>query len=142
LPPRLASVDRVVALAREASPGMRLVSVVYPHSRFTTPRHYLVWTKGTTPVTAHLFSPVLIDAETGEFAAVLRLPTYLRALELARPLHFGSYGGMPLKLIWAVFDVVTIVVLVSGLCLWCERRKSKRQLRSMVGRRALAAGPG
>jgi uncharacterized iron-regulated membrane protein len=123
LPQQLASVDRVVAMARDASPGMRLVSVVYPYSRFTTPRHYLIWTKGTTPLTEHLFAPVLIDAETGEFTGVLKLPFYVRALELARPLHFGNYGGLPLKLIWAVLDMITIAVLVSGLYLWLRRKR-------------------
>jgi uncharacterized iron-regulated membrane protein len=123
LPQQLASVDRIVATARDASPGMRLVSVVYPYSRFTTPRHYLIWTKGTTPLTEHLFAPVMIDAETGEFRGVLKLPFFLRALELARPLHFGNYGGMPLKLIWAVLDLITIVVLVSGLYLWLRRTR-------------------
>jgi uncharacterized iron-regulated membrane protein len=35
----------------------------------------------------------------------------------------GDYGGWPLKLLWAMFDVVTIVVLVSGLYLLIVRRK-------------------
>ena len=30
---------------------------------------------------------------------------------------------MPLKIIWAVLDIITIVVLVSGLYLWLSRRK-------------------
>jgi uncharacterized iron-regulated membrane protein len=124
LPAQLSSVDAAVALAREASPGMRLVSVVFPHSRFTSPRHYLIWTKGTTPLTAHLFAPVMVDAETGELTAVLQLPWYLRTLELSRPLHFGNYGGMPLKLIWATLDIITIIVLCSGLYLWLARRRS------------------
>ena len=52
------------------------------------------------------------------------LPLYLRALEVSRPLHFGDYGGMPLKVLWALFDVVTIVVLVSGVYLWLAKRSS------------------
>ena len=114
LPTKLSSLDEVVALARAVSPDMRLVSIVFPHSRFTSPRHYLVWTKGITPLRAHLFTPVMIDAETGELAGVLRLPWYVRVLELSRPLHFGNYGGMPLKIIWALLDIMTIVVIGSG----------------------------
>jgi uncharacterized iron-regulated membrane protein len=52
------------------------------------------------------------------------MPWYLRALEVSRPLHFGDYGGTPLKIIWAVLDLVTIIVLCSGLYLWIARRKS------------------
>jgi uncharacterized iron-regulated membrane protein len=123
LPLQLHSVDDAVALARRASPGMKIVSVVFPNSRFSSPRHYLVWTKGTTPLTEHLFVPVLVDAETGELTAALSLPWYLRSLELSRPLHFGNYGGLPLKVIWAILDIATIIVLGSGLYLWVRKRR-------------------
>jgi uncharacterized iron-regulated membrane protein len=39
-------------------------------------------------------------------------------------LHFGDYGGWPLKVIWTVLDLVTIAVLVSGLYLWLFRRRA------------------
>ena len=29
------------------------------------------------------------------------MPWYVKALKLSQPLHFGDYGGMPLKIIWA-----------------------------------------
>jgi uncharacterized iron-regulated membrane protein len=51
------------------------------------------------------------------------LPLYLRALEISRPLHFGDYGGLPLKIIWALLDVITIVVFGSGLYLWLARSR-------------------
>jgi uncharacterized iron-regulated membrane protein len=123
LPTQLHSVDDAVALARQASPGMKIVSVVFPHSRFSSPRHYLIWTKGITPLTEHLFVPVLVDAETGELTGALSLPWYLRSLELSRPLHFGNYGNLPLKVIWALLDIGTIIVLGSGLYLWVRKRR-------------------
>jgi uncharacterized iron-regulated membrane protein len=83
----------------------------------------LLWAHGSTPLTAQLFSPVLVDARTGKLTAVVKMPWYLRALEISRPLHFGNYGGMPLKIIWALLDLVTIVVLGSGLYLWAAKRK-------------------
>ncbi len=67
------------------------------------------------------------------------LPWYLRILELSRPLHFGDYGGLPLKIIWGLFDIVLIVVLVSGLYLWLSKRKSpiERELNLLVERESL-----
>lgn len=120
----LTSPDAAFRTAREALPGMQVISLVYPGARFGTPYHYLLWAKGGTPLTSRLFSPVLVDARTGELAAVVQMPWYLRALELSRPLHFGDYGGMPLKIIWALLDLVTIVVLGSGLYLWIGRRRT------------------
>ena len=48
----------------------------------------------------------------------------MKTLLVSQPLHFGDYGGMPLKIIWAILDIVTIIVLGSGLYLWLARRRS------------------
>ncbi len=46
------------------------------------------------------------------------VPWYIRLVEVSRPLHFGDYGGLPLKILWALFDLVSILVLISGVYLW------------------------
>jgi uncharacterized iron-regulated membrane protein len=51
------------------------------------------------------------------------MPWYITALFVSQPLHFGDYGGMPMKIVWALLDILTIVVLGSGLYLWIVRRK-------------------
>ena len=71
--------------------------------------------RGDTPLTARPLEPVMADAQTGAITASVALPWYLTALLVSQPLHFGDYGGMPMQVIWAVLDVVTIVVLASGL---------------------------
>jgi uncharacterized iron-regulated membrane protein len=128
-PATLVSIDDAMTVAVKASPGMRITSVLFPYSRFNSPRHYLVWTKGATAVDGHLFTAVMVEADTGRLDAVLALPWYLRVLEMARPLHFGDYGGLTLKIIWALLDTVTIVVLASGVYLFAARsRPVPRQL--------------
>jgi uncharacterized iron-regulated membrane protein len=124
VPKALASVDAAVETARKALPEMNTASVIFPTSRFGSPRHYLIWTRGRTAVTSQLFTPVLIDVETGALISAHGLPLYLRILEISRPLHFGDYGGWPLKVIWALLDLMTIGVLASGLYLWLHRAKS------------------
>jgi uncharacterized iron-regulated membrane protein len=123
IPARLASADAAVATARRILPDMKVASVIFPTSRFGSPRHYLIWTRGKTAVASRLFTPVLVDAETGELTSARDLPWYLRALEVSRPLHFGDYGGMPLKIIWTLLDLITIAVLGSGLYLWFARSR-------------------
>jgi uncharacterized iron-regulated membrane protein len=118
--PAQAAADTVKA----ALPDMIVNSVIFPGSPFGSPYHYVVWTKGRQPLTARLFSPALVDARSGKLAAVVDMPWYLRALEVSEPLHFGDYGGLPLKILWALFDFVTIIVLGSGLYLWLSRRTS------------------
>ncbi|EGH48568.1 PepSY-associated TM helix, partial [Pseudomonas syringae pv. pisi str. 1704B] len=37
-------------------------------------------------------------------------------------------GGMPMKILWAVLDVLTIIVLGSGVYLWWVRRRAARSV--------------
>jgi uncharacterized iron-regulated membrane protein len=125
---------------KAALPDMTANSVIFPGSPFGSPYHYLIWTKGREPLTSRLFSPALVDARSGKLASVVSMPWYLRALEVSRPLHFGDYGGLPLKIIWALFDLVTIVILGSGLYLWLSRRASAEEAeQELVASHAVAA---
>lgn len=124
-PAELSSLQAAYDTVQKALPAMTITNVVYPGAPYASDQHYLLWAKGNTPLSSRLFSPVLVDARTGHLSAVVRMPGYLRALEVSRPLHFGDYGGTPLKVIWVVFDIAAIVVLISGLYLWWARRKSE-----------------
>ena len=58
-----------------------------------------------------------------ELYVIREMPWYNQMLSLSQPLHFGDYGGLPLKILWAILDVITLIVLGSGLYLWITRRK-------------------
>jgi uncharacterized iron-regulated membrane protein len=119
-----ASAQQAIETARRATPGMDVSFVGFPGSRFSTSHHYMVFMRGDAALTARLLKPVLIDAATGELVDSRALPWYLTMILIAQPLHFGDYGGLPLKIIWALLDIVTIVVLLSGIRLWLSRRRS------------------
>ncbi len=125
LPPveRPGSLQRAVSAAQELEPGMQLGFVGFPGSRMSSPHHFAVFMRGTEPLTSRLLKPVLVDAQTGQVTDSRQMPLYMTALLISQPLHFGDYGGMPLKILWAVLDVITIVVLGSGLYLWIRRRQ-------------------
>jgi len=114
----LGSLEQAVAAARAREPGMKIGFIAFPGTVFSSAHHYGVFMRGTTPLTERLFKPVLVDALTGEITASRELPWYLSALLLSQPLHFGDYGGGPMQWLWAVLDVLTIIVLGSGLYLW------------------------
>jgi uncharacterized iron-regulated membrane protein len=124
VPARPTSVNAAVVVAARAVPGMTPSFVAFPGSIFSSKSHYAVFLHGDTPLTSRLLKPALIDAETGELTDSRDMPWYVSALFISQPLHFGDYGGMPLKIIWALFDVLTIFILVTGLYLWMRRRKS------------------
>lgn len=125
-PKHFTSLDAAIATVRAAVPDGTLQSVWFPGTRFSTPQHYAVFQHGTTPLTKRMLYVALVDAETGKLTDVPDMPWYAKALFVSQPLHFGDYGGLPLKIIWALLDIITIVVLVSGLYLWLGRRRSVR----------------
>ncbi|MDG3581193.1 PepSY-associated TM helix domain-containing protein [Galbibacter pacificus] len=121
----LSSLEAAVNVAENKIPTMDVSLVAYPGTPFTSKHHYAVFMKGNTELTSRLLMPVLIDAKSGTITDARKMPWYVNTLFISQPLHFGDYGGITLKIIWAVFDVLTIVILITGLYLWFERRKSK-----------------
>ncbi|MBC9915334.1 PepSY-associated TM helix domain-containing protein [Chitinophaga varians] len=123
---QLASLDSALVVAQAAAPDMEPRIITYPGTMFSSKHHYAVFMKGNTALTARLLTPALVDAQTGQLTDHRKMPWYVNTLFLSEPLHFGDYGGMPLKIIWALFDFATIVILVTGLYLWFERRNASR----------------
>lgn len=123
-PSRYGSLDTAVAQARKSRPGSNPQFIAFPGGAFSSKHHFAVFLQGDTPLTERMLTPALIDAETGRLTAVRAMPWYSVALSFAQPLHFGDYGGLPLKLLWAVLDGFTIMVLGSGLYLWLGKRGS------------------
>jgi len=125
-PSQLASLDKVVAEAMKAAPGMEVAFIAFPGTPFSSSHHFAAFMRGDQPLTSRLLKPVLLDGATGEVADARELPLYLKALFVSQPLHFGDYAGLPLKLIWSALDGFTMVVIGSGLYLWGARTLRRR----------------
>ena len=125
-PPLLqrAPATRLLEIAEAAVPGMAADFIAFPGTRFSSEHHYAVFMKGATQLTSHLLTPVLIDASDLHVTAIVERPWYMNALGMSQPLHFGDYGGMPMKVLWGLLDLLTIIVLGSGVYLWWVRRRA------------------
>lgn len=120
----LSSVQAALELSRKRLPGLIVAGIDFPGADLnSSDRHYMIWARGPTLATQQIFTPTLVDVVDGRLDAVLPMPWYLRAIEVSRPFHFGDYGGMPLKIMWALFDLLTIIVLVTGLQLWLRQHR-------------------
>lgn len=128
-PDQLASIQGVIDAAKAKAPGMQVQFVAFPGGSFSTEHHYAVFMQGNTPLTKKLLTPALIDAEDGNFTDMRTMPWYMQALLLSQPLHFGDYGGFPMKILWAILDIFTIIVLASGLYLWLAKGRKGIQTR-------------
>lgn len=126
--------------ARAAVPDMEVRLVAFPGTMFSSPHHYTFFARGTTPITARLLKPALVDATNGQLTDVRDMPWYVKTLFLSQPLHFGDYGGLPLKILWALLDVAAIVVLGSGLYLWLRKPRANTARQEAQGDAHTLAG--
>ena len=115
---KLSSIDEALATARQASPGKTIQFIAFPGVAYSNDRDMAVFLQGETELTKNLLTVVLINAASGKLEAVQDMPWYMKALLYSQPLHFGDYGGLPMKIIWAIFDLTLIFLLGSGLYLW------------------------
>jgi len=129
VPAQVTPLQDAVETALAAFPGMAVATVAMPGSMFAGGHHYDVFLSGAEPLTSKLIKPVMVDAQTGKITEARDLPWYAQALFISKPLHFGDYGGWPLKVLWAVLDLMTIGVLLSGLYLWISRLAGWRSFR-------------
>lgn len=137
---RPGGVQPALDAAMRAAPGMRPQFIAFPGVSWSSDRHLAVFLQGATPLTRKLLTPAFIDARTGRLDAVRPMPWYMQALLLAQPLHFGDYAGLPMKLLWAVLDLLTIAVLWTGLRLWLRAAAtpSSVRVRELLHTRELA----
>lgn len=121
-PTQFASLQQSLDVAQKTEPEMQLGFIAFPGTPYTSKHHYGIFMRGDTPLTKRLFKPVLVDAQNATLTDSRPLPWYLVALLVSQPLHFGDYGGTTLKWIWAVLDILSIIVLWTGLKLWWRKR--------------------
>ncbi|MEM9599894.1 MAG: PepSY-associated TM helix domain-containing protein, partial [Pseudomonadota bacterium] len=71
------------------------------------------------------YEAIQIDGVTGEIipdAAISTETPGNRAVAAMSPLHYGTYGGIALKLLYFVLGIALSIVTIFGLMMWIERR--------------------
>lgn len=116
-----AGLARAITVAAEALPGLRVQEIYMP----ARPGEGI---RIRGDLTATLVRPrantVTVDPDT--FALLGRhrgedLPFNRRVTELADPLHFGTFGGMPTRILWAMMGVLAVTLTLSGLMIAAHR---------------------
>ncbi|MBR8652362.1 PepSY domain-containing protein [Achromobacter sp. Marseille-Q0513] len=131
-PPVARPLQAAVDLARHTLPDRDVSFLALPGSLFSSEGSYTVFMQGRTTLTQHLLQPIVVRIADGALISAEPPPWYMWLLEGSRPLHFGNYGGLPLKLIWALLDLATIAVLVTGLYLYLPKtRRPDRTLQAL-----------
>lgn len=121
----LASLDRVVEAAQAAKPEGVASFIAFPDTQFSVPNHFIVLMRGREGFSEKLIDLVIVDAASGAVNEVRELPLYLKTLVLSEPLHFGDYGGLPLKILWLAFTLMLLMMPISGLIIFYQRKKKR-----------------
>ncbi|MFC6997944.1 PepSY-associated TM helix domain-containing protein [Rufibacter roseus] len=80
------------------------------------------------------YSNIQVDLNTGAVTSVnfLRDKTwYQRALSVLKPLHFGDYAGLGVKLLYSFFGFMPSILAISGFVIWRFRRSASKKGRPM-----------
>ncbi len=119
-----APLESVLRAVHDNAPGTEPASIIYPGMTISGPGHFLVIVHGDPPATSRIVRAILVDAASARVVSQAVMPWYVQALSFSQPLHFGDYGGLPMKILWALLDVLAIIVLGSGLYLWVGRSRA------------------
>ncbi len=114
-----------VDLAQLTLPDREVSFLALPGSLFSSEGAYTVFMRGRSALTQHLLHPVVVRIQDGALISAAAPPWYMWLLEGSRPLHFGNYGGLPLKVIWALLDLAAIVTLLTGLYLYLPKQRNR-----------------
>lgn len=129
------SLNRIFSIANAtAEPGWQVTNVIYPGTEFSTQRHYTVLLTGGQGLEQSLFRVLMVDAASGDVAASPEMPLYFKVILLAEPLHFGNYGGLPLKLLWTACTFMAFFITANGAWLWWDRRRRRGRSASSAPR--------
>lgn len=128
-PEQFGLIEKAVAEAKAARPELKPAFVSYPGTGYSGEHHYGVFMIGQSQLDQRNYQPVLVDAATSKLTGVPTWPLSLSAMYLSQPLHFGDYAGLPLKIVWALLDIIAIIVLGSGIYLWIGHRGQSLQRR-------------
>ncbi|MDX2223722.1 MAG: PepSY-associated TM helix domain-containing protein [Rhodospirillaceae bacterium] len=121
-----AAVDRAIAAAGRALPGLEVFHVALPGDGAP---YIIVQGQLTAALVRDRANAVAIDPATGRVAHVLRgedLGLHQRLSEAADPLHFGTWGGRGtggffVRLVWFAFGALLSALALSGVYLYGAR---------------------
>lgn len=118
--------DEIVRAATDAFPDWRPTLIFFPTSARQT-----IEIQGSVgnPFIRDRANRVFLDPEDLSVVKVQKAPqigwaSYLN--EMADPLHFGVFGGLPTKLIWFIFGVFLTGLSLTGVWLTWRRLKTSK----------------
>jgi uncharacterized iron-regulated membrane protein len=112
-----------VALAREAKPGISITAVYLPYSETEPVTVQGHWRAALVRERA---DAVFIDPATGQIVGqrtAHEMAVGERIVHTVDPLHFGTFGGLATRLLWAAFGLLLTGLAGTGAYIYAKRTR-------------------
>ncbi|MDP0489952.1 MAG: PepSY-associated TM helix domain-containing protein [Verrucomicrobiota bacterium JB023] len=124
------SVEALVSKANKEIPGFQTAFISFP---WAPEGPFTLWGQKDTasPLRNSTGSWVSFDSQTGDPLSHYDLTeqsAWTQLIDSFEPLHFGTFGGLPVKIFYSLAGLGPGILTLSGTAIWWSRRK-KAQLR-------------
>lgn len=134
-----AGTAREVSVALATAPvdaSLRQIRTDYPafeinYLRFADGKLFVLGRLTTDPaVYGPTASKITVDLGTGNLEKTSFLqdaPWSQQAIAMLKPLHFASYGGLAVKILYSIFGLLPGILAISGFLIWHYRPEAKNR---------------
>lgn len=118
------SLDKIIAEGGRRIPGFRANFISLPNEPDAP---ITLWgkVKSSNPLRGTYGSTVVFDAQTGEFKQandIRKAGLWAQFVDMFEPVHYGNFGGWPVKVLWCAAGLTPGLLAVSGFLIWWKRR--------------------
>ena len=139
-----ASIDTMMTEARTHLPGFTTHYLGFPQT-LDGPVVLYGQHGGAGPFRGLYGSHVAFDPEAGALREVHDLredSVWNQVHDSFMPLHYGTFGGWPIRILWCLGGLAPGTLAVSGFLIWrCRRNQAQPSYRREIGRSSATAPP-
>lgn len=123
------SLDALADSSATALPGFKACWVSFPEKPEET---ITFWGRvpGLSFLASDYGSQVAFDQQGGAVKATVDIRQsgwWMIFTDTFRALHYGTFGGLPIKLLWSLLALAPGILAVTGFLIWQRRRASRRR---------------
>jgi uncharacterized iron-regulated membrane protein len=117
------SIPQAIAFMNAKFPNQFILSIDLPEKTTKVPQYIFYITPQKENPTEYFGQLVFVPAFTAneEVFFTKTLPWYFPFVSFALDLHVHNHEMLPLKIIWAIFTLLTIIMIISGVYAWMFR---------------------
>lgn len=121
------NIDALVADSQLRIDGFKPTYLLFPYEPELP---FTVFGRAPTanPLLSNYGSVSNYDPQTGEYLSTYNLNEQgvgAKTLDSFRRLHFGTFGGLTVKIIWSIVGVTPLLLAITGTYVWWQRRKKR-----------------